>query len=265
MPFKGPSNQFLISLAESERDSLIGCSELVAIAPRQTLAEPGERLEYVYFPTAGVVSRLGTTSDGRSIELACTGREGAVGTLTAMADAFVPYRLLMQLPGSAYRVPAADLRRRAAAGASLRHVLSCHALMVVTQLTQAAVCARFHTSRQRLARWLLTASERAGVRDLPWSHEWVAEMVGGPRSAISTAAGSLKDEQIISYRRRGITVLDHERLELAACECVDVIRRAVDHFVARCSPSAATADSSATRNVTESRKTQRAGMSSRRS
>ena len=208
--------------------------ERTSLPLRQVLAEPGERVSFVYFPIYGVVSRLGTTLDGRSIELACTGREGAVGTLNALADAPIAYRLVAQIPGEAWRLPVTDLRRLATSHPPLLHLLNCYASVVLVQLAQAAVCARFHTARQRLARWLLTAADRAGVANLPWSHEWVAEMVGGPRSAVSSAAAALRAESIIAYRRGGISIDDHARLEAAACECVHVVRDAVERFNRRC-------------------------------
>lgn len=203
----------------------------VRLSTRQVLLEPSESMSFIYFLTSGIVSRLGSTSDGRGLELACTGREGVVGAMHALGVHCIPYRLVVQIAGTALRIEADVLRRHALEHEALRRALNGYACVLHTQLAQAGICARFHTSRQRLARWLLTACDRADTTSVEWSHQWVAEMVGGTRSAVSTAAAALRRRRIIDYRRRGIVVRDPERLALEACECVHIVRDAISRFL----------------------------------
>jgi CRP-like cAMP-binding protein len=104
---------------------------------------------------------------------------------------------------------------------------------VMHQLAQSAVCNRFHSSVQRLARWLLLTSSRAETNRLVATHESVAQMVGSPRSAVTQSAAVLRRRGVIDYRRGVFTIKSTRRLEAMACECVEAImRRANGHAVA---------------------------------
>src|SRR5919109_167440 len=92
-----------------------------------------------------------------------------------------------------------------------------------SQLAQSALCNRFHTSEQRLARWLLLTAERAETNRLELTHEFVAQMVGAPRSAVTESASTLRRKRIIDYRRGVLTIRSRKRLHQFACECVYVV------------------------------------------
>jgi CRP-like cAMP-binding protein len=93
--------------------------------------------------------------------------------------------------------------------------------MVMHQLAQSAVCNRFHTSVQRLARWLLLTAERAETQRLELTHEYLAQMVGAPRSAVTAAASVLRKAGAIDYSRGVVTICSERRLRQAACECFE--------------------------------------------
>ena len=94
------------------------------------------------------------------------------------------------------------------------------------QLAQSVVCNRFHTSAQRLARWLLLMAERADTSRFELTHEFVAQMVGAPRPVVSQSLATLRDEGVIDYRRGVLTILSQRKLRRHACECVELISRA---------------------------------------
>ena len=56
---------------------------------------------------------------------------------------------------------------------------SIHSLLL--QISQAALCSRFHTVEQRLCRWLLMAHDRAASEVLMITHEQLSHMVGASR------------------------------------------------------------------------------------
>jgi CRP-like cAMP-binding protein len=93
------------------------------------------------------------------------------------------------------------------------------------QLAQSALCNRFHTSVQRLARWLLLTAERADTNRFELTHEFVAQMVGAPRPVVSESAGALRDKGIIDYRRGVLTIRNPRKLRKIACECFEAISR----------------------------------------
>jgi CRP-like cAMP-binding protein len=226
------ANRLLAGLDAALVERLTKDLEPVHIPARASLVEHAEELSHVYFITSGIVSRIGVTSTGRSLELACTGVEGAVGVLGALGLRKMPYRIIAQLPSEALRIPAAAFRRHALGAPPLVERVAAYGSVVITQLAQSAICGRFHTSSQRLCRWLVTAAARAEVSRLPWSHEWIAEMVGGPRSAVSQAAAALRDEGLVEYSRRGVVIRDLRGLRKKACECLGIVEGAIAAFAA---------------------------------
>jgi CRP-like cAMP-binding protein len=182
-----------------------------------------EAAAFAYFVESGIVSLVASTRAGNSVEVALVGKEGVAGIADALGSRPLPYGLVVQLSGLAYRVPKSVIRE---------HILSCSALhellmdcsqRVMHQLAQSALCNRFHTSVQRLARWLLLTAERADTNRFELTHEFVAQMVGAPRPVVSESAGALRDKGIIDYRRGVLTIRNSRKLRKIACECVEAM------------------------------------------
>jgi CRP-like cAMP-binding protein len=197
------------------------------------LGAPRARAESVYFVESGIVSLVAVTRGGNSVEVAIVGREGVAGIADALGEYPLPYRLVVQSPGLAYRVPVRVIRDHILSCSALHQLLMAYSQFVMHQLAQSAVCNRFHSSVQRLARWLLLTSSRAETNRLVATHESVAQMVGAPRSAVTQSAAVLRRRGVIDYRRGVFTIKSTRRLEAMACECVEAImRRADGHAVA---------------------------------
>jgi hypothetical protein len=97
----------------------------------------------------------------------------------------------------------------------------------LVQAAQSAACNATHNFEQRLARWLLITADRANTDRFKMSQEFLAHMLGGTRPTVTVAAGYLKKEKLIEYRRGVITIVDRTGLEKRSCECYRVIR---DHL-----------------------------------
>jgi CRP-like cAMP-binding protein len=188
-----------------------------------TLGSARTHTDYAYFIDSGVVSLVAHTKNGSSVEVALVGREGVAGIADALGAHPLPYGLVVQLPGLAYRAPKALIREHIMSCSALHELLMNHSQRVMHQLAQSAVCNRFHTSVQRLARWLLLTAERADTTRFELTHELLAQMVGAPRSAVSQAASTLRAKGIIDYRRGVLTIRNTARLHKVACECFDVV------------------------------------------
>lgn len=226
------ANDVLRELARADRsvfDQLVNDLEAHPLQRGDVLGMPRITAEWVYFVESGIVALVASTKNGSSVEVALIGREGVAGVADALGNQPLPYGLVVQLPGLAYRAPKDVIREHIFSCSALHELLMDYSQRVMHQLAQSALCNRFHTSVQRLARWLLLTAERADTNRFELTHEFVAQMVGAPRSAVSESAAVLRDKGIIDYRRGVITIRNAQRLRKVACECFDAVSRSNGH------------------------------------
>jgi len=202
--------------------------ELVPLEAGSVLGTARAKADFVYFVDSGIVSLVATTRGGNSLDIAIIGSEGAAGIADALGQHPLPYAWVVQLPGRAFRIPTAIVREHVLTCSELHELLMEYSQLLIHQLAQSALCNRFHTSRQRLSRWLLMASERAGTTELALTHELIAQMVGAPRSAVTSAARRLRNEGVIDYHRGILTITNSSRLQESACECFSSVARFSD-------------------------------------
>ena len=113
-----------------------------------------------------------------------------------------------------------------------QNVLLKYTHTLIVQLSQSAVCNRFHTVEERLCRWLLIGRDRTRSNTINLTQEAISQMLGTPRTGVTLVAGVLQKEGLIRYSRGKITITDPRRLEAAACECYGIVREEFEHFLA---------------------------------
>lgn len=197
----------------------------------EPLADPGRPIEFVYFPLSGVASLAKSMANGAAAEVGTTGNEGFVGMPLLLDTEAGATGVHMQVPGHALRMPARAFRNSLAQSASLRRLLNRFTYASYNQTCQLVACNRFHDVEQRCARWLLMAHDRVGADDLALKQQFLAEMLGVHRPAVTLAAGALQKAGLIRYRRGVITVLDRDGLEAASCPCYRIARASMDRLV----------------------------------
>jgi CRP-like cAMP-binding protein len=218
-------NRLLDLLSPEALDRLRPHLSVETLPLGQTLQERGKPVETVFFPTSGMISIVAMMRDGAAVEVGIAGREGMLGVQAVLGDDVSLNEAMVQIPGSALRLPAEVLRREGQTSVQLRGVLLRYVQAYLNSATQSAACNRAHLLEQRLARWLLTARDRAGNDRLPLTHEFIAMMLGVRRAGVTVAAQSLQSAGLIHYAHGRITIADREGLETAACECYEVTKR----------------------------------------
>jgi len=223
-----PENRLLQALAQADRGVFLKLAKELEPFPLQSGVLLGHRravTDYSYFVESGIVALVASTRGGSSVEVALVGREGVAGIADALGNQPLPYGLVVQLPGLAYRVPKPVIRHHIFSCSALHELLMDYSQRVMHQLAQSAVCNRFHTSVQRLARWLLLTAERADTNRFELTHEFVAQMVGAPRPVVSESLAALRDQGMIDYRRGVVTIRNSKKLWKVACECAEAMSR----------------------------------------
>lgn len=147
------------------------------------------------------------------------GSEGMVGAELVLGMRAAPYTCIVQGSGIALRLDALSFCKQLETSPALREICNRFFHVLVEQMAQSIACNSFHEVPQRLARWLLAAHDCVEGEDLNFTHAFLAAMLGVRRSAVTIAAGSLQQQQLIRYSRGQIHVLSRGGLEEFACEC----------------------------------------------
>jgi CRP-like cAMP-binding protein len=158
-------NALLLAIPDREFVLLRPHLEYLELPHHQILQEPGQKIEFAYFLNHGMISLVILTSDGRSVEIAIVGHEGMVGTPLAVGPNRGPYRAIIQISASGFRVKSELLEEVLTRAPELRLILNRYVLIQGLQVAQIAACNRLHEVEQRLARWLLVCQVRIGSED----------------------------------------------------------------------------------------------------
>ncbi len=212
-------NQLLAALPAAVRARFLDDCTVVDLVLGSVLCDEGERMRHVYFPTGSFISVLKTIDGNSTLEVGMIGNEGMCGYSAVLGQGSVPLRALTQGAGTAWRMKAATFRQRLEDMPELRRLLHRYVDVLLRQLAQTAACTRFHVVEERLARWLLMSRDRAHADSFDLTQQFLAFMLGVRRVGITSAARALQSRKLIRYKRGKVTILDHERLEVAACAC----------------------------------------------
>ncbi|MFN6530766.1 Crp/Fnr family transcriptional regulator [Nostoc sp. ChiSLP03a] len=220
-----PPNKLLATLPASDYERLVPHLKLVSLPFGQILYQVAEPITHVYFPDKAVVSIVTTMEDGSTAEVGIVSNEGMVGMPVILGDKTTTTTAFVQISGAAMEINADILIAEFNRGGVVQNVLLRYVQAVYSELAQAAACNRLHTLEERLARWLLTVSDRLESEDFPLTQEFISQMLGVRRSGVTVAASTLSRAGMIGYQRGHISILKREDLEATSCECYQVIQK----------------------------------------
>jgi CRP-like cAMP-binding protein len=217
------ANRLLRGLSDAELERIRPALEPVHLPRPTELEGANEEIRYVYFPTSGVASIVAIDESGESVDTAMIGREGMTGLAVFLGTGQSPVRTIVQIPLTALRMESKALREELGRGGRLVTLVQRHTQVVMITMAQLILCNRIHRLDQRAARWLLQVDDR--VDDAPFrvTQEFLAQMIGVQRPALSVAMRQFKDAGLVHYVRGQISGDDRDGLLARSCGCIKVI------------------------------------------
>ncbi len=219
VPVGSSSNLLLSGLKPNLFNTLKPSLRSVFLEQDQYLYMQDGRLDYLYFPETAVISELRTLEDGRMVEVAITGREGAVGFSSLFCSSRVANCTQVSQAGSAVRIEAGAFEKMLRVDPSLAKIFSPHMDHYIRQISQRAICNMYHSVKERLCTWLLLVQDRCGKKTLKLTHEQIARILGVYRPSVTCIALEMRKDHLIDYSRGGLSIRNRGKMEDSACDC----------------------------------------------
>ena len=218
------TNQLLNSIPKEQLRVFEKDLERVELRRDDVLIESQETIRRVFFPQTCMISLVTVLEDGTGIEAATVGNDGIVGLPVFLGLQTVNTRAICQMPGEALSMEVGAFREAFTSMDGLHAALSLYTNAFIAMLCQGGACNGSHSVEQRLARWLLTISDRVGDDQFSITQEFLAQMLGAHRPTVTIAAGILQKAGFITYRHGHVQIENRADLEASACECYEIIR-----------------------------------------
>lgn len=226
-------NRLLGSLSPADLSLLRRHLREVPMEQGQMLEERGHSVDQVHFPQTGMISLIVAMAEDRALEVGTVGCEGAIGMMTGLGSRISSIRALVQVSGNALRIPASRFQTAASQSPRIRSLIIRYAELQLGMIQQTAACNGLHDVQSRLCRWLLHTSDKIDSDLIPFTQEFLGQMLGVQRTTISEVVRKLSDTGCISTEYSQILIVNRVGLEQGACECYEFIRNHIDRLLPR--------------------------------
>ncbi|MEO0409043.1 MAG: Crp/Fnr family transcriptional regulator [Cyanobacteria bacterium P01_A01_bin.135] len=217
-------NRLLSLLPEADYQQLVPHLRPVTLALGQVLYEPFETISTVYFPTYSMISLVQVMEGGTTIEAGIVGSDGMLGYPVYLGGKQDTKRAIVQIGGEAIALDALVLSTLFNQSDGLQKLLLRYTQAFIAQISQTAVCNRFHPTEERLARWLLQSQDFAQSSNLKFTQAFLSSMLGVRRASVTVAANALQAAGLIDYSRGHVRILDRASLQSFCCECYGTVK-----------------------------------------
>ena len=225
---KTAQNLLLRALPPAAIERLWPRLERVELVAKKVLVVEGVPVDSLHFLEVGTVSMITTLEDGVRIEVGLVGPEGIVGLPLLLGAETSALEGMVQVQGTALRLPAAAFRTALIEVPALLGLLLRYVDAFYGQVAQSAACNGRHQIEQRLARWILMTHDRVVGDTFLMTQEFMSTMLGVQRPSVTLAIGSLHRAGLVQHERGTLKILDRAGLEAASCECYELARRRFD-------------------------------------
>jgi CRP-like cAMP-binding protein len=220
-------NRFLAALPQHVRHRIQPLLKPVAFRRGAVVEHIGEPVRYLYFPDRGMISLMKVMRDGQTSEVGTIGPEGMLGLSALLGIVENAFETIVQLDGEGHRLSVAALQAEMT-DPQMKQLVLRYMNYRINRFAQLVACNRLHNLRQRCCRWLLTAADNGQSATICVTHEFLALMVGTPRSALSSVLASLQRDGLIKMQRCSITIDNRNELAQASCECYETLKEELE-------------------------------------
>jgi CRP-like cAMP-binding protein len=218
-------NAFLGALSASEFALLRSHLAPLELHVGDTLHYCGERIDNVIFPNSGLVAMAVPLRAVSGAGVALVGREGVVGGFASAGSAPAACDAIVQVGGTALRMPASAFRNALEQSPSLRSLAARFDAAVLAHAQQTALCNAAHPVEARICRYLLEVQDRCGGDRIPLTQATLGQLLSVRRTTVTLVAGRLEALGVLQCRRGYMQITDREELERHACECYEHLKR----------------------------------------
>ncbi|NLS06282.1 Crp/Fnr family transcriptional regulator [Rhizobium sp. P32RR-XVIII] len=205
-------NILIAAMDRESAEAVLNGSELIDLKIHQQLQAPHKPIQYVYFPETGLNSIIVHAPGGLEIETGLVGKEGVVGTNALAGIIQSPDEVVVQIAGSARRLPLRHMQSLIDESAALEDLLIRYLQTLQVQIAGTALANGRATIVQRLARWLLMCQDRIENPHLALTHEYLSTMLGTRRAGVTTAIHVLEGDHLIRSTRGVCTITNRPGL-----------------------------------------------------
>jgi len=224
-------NRLLAALPPADLDLLVPHFRKVSLERDAVLVRSGDAIDRIYFPLAGLIAFVMDMPSGQTVATAVVGNEGAAGILSTLGPTRSPMTAVVRVAGTALQIAPARFQAALDRSSALRGAVQILTRALMVQFQHVAACNALHSVEARLARWLLHVHDRVDSNVLPLTQETLAELLGVRRTTVTHVVCKLRASGAIRSNRRSSIEIDRPRLEAAACECYQLMRRRIDRIV----------------------------------
>ena len=217
------ANRLINSLNIEDFARLEPYLESVSLSFGKSLYQPQDHIRYIYFPESAVISNLQMLEDGRTVEIAMTGKEGVTGLSSIFNSRSAVDWTEVIVAGNALKLNAQIFKQEFNLSTSLQSSIFIYANSYIEQISRRVICNNYHQIKERFCSWLLMLQNRNGGSKFSLTQEQIARFLGVHRPSISFVANELREKKIIDYRRGQIIILNHQALEKSTCSCLQLI------------------------------------------
>src|SRR5271170_1211074 len=143
-----PRNRLLLALPSRNLKRLMPELEQIRCQRGQVLMDADSALDHVFFPDSGVVSVVAVYADGSIIEMATVGREGFTDVQAIFGAKRSSIQLLVQIPGTAAKMPRVAFMRAMRSMPSFRSVMDAYVQALLEQGMASVACNGAHSLKQ---------------------------------------------------------------------------------------------------------------------